>query len=762
MMNRWSTVVSFLAALGILAVVSLLVFFPYLLRDDLLLGPRSGLGTDIAYRHWPDLAYYARVLREESTIPLWDDAVAGGRPLAGDPGVLWLYPLDLIFLVVPPALAFNWLAVLHTWIGGVGNYLFLQRGLRLSRRAALLGGVAYMLSPKVVAHLAGGHVGLAYGAAWIPWALLGTHRATRGDWKGTLLAGLTLALQLPTHVQIPFHTAWLMVAYALWRLLASWPPVRWKRRLAAVAGIVPCFVALSAVFLFPLLGLLPYASRQGFSLQDAAWYSLPPALLLTLLSPTNFQFPEWVLYPGAVSLVLALVAFFGQARREAFFWGSVVLFALLYAIGPVTPLFPLLHCVPGFAQLRVPPRIWFVGGFALAVLAALGAEGAVEGITGRRMRCWRRNVRRLALIVYGGEAAAVVGFLILQISPWRLLATLVVSLVTIGLFAAYSQGRLRAQSLLVGLLILSLIELVPTARLYTVGVPVSEVLAETPALLFLRQQPGLWRVYSSHGELPYASAAAEGVEAAEGLLALQMGHYVELIKRASGCLVEGYGTGVPPCLTAEVDPTAYQQAQPRPALLGLLNVRYVLTSLTYDDPDLELVAEFGHERIYENRRWLPRAFVVFETRVLPDQAAVLSALPEVDPGQTALLAEPLPSLPVEPLPPVPAKVVHRSANSLEVQVQIQQPGLLLVSRTWMPGWRAWVDGQPTHVYRVDYALQGVLLPSGEHEVHFRYQPVEWRLGWSLSLGALAVLIVLSGRWVLIWCRRYRDGDTVSL
>ncbi|MFQ5616864.1 MAG: hypothetical protein ACE5GO_10465, partial [Anaerolineales bacterium] len=59
----------------------------------------------------------------------------------------------------------------------------------ISHLAALIGGVAYLLSPKLIAHLAGGHVGLVYGAAWIPWTLLGTHWAVEGKWKGTVLAG---------------------------------------------------------------------------------------------------------------------------------------------------------------------------------------------------------------------------------------------------------------------------------------------------------------------------------------------------------------------------------------------------------------------------------------------------------------------------------------------------------------------------------------------------------------------------------------------
>ncbi|MBN1956450.1 MAG: YfhO family protein [Anaerolineae bacterium] len=735
-----------------LLVIALLVFFPYLFRADRLMGPRSGLGTDISYRHWPDLTAYARVLREDGVIPLWDDAVAGGRPLAGDPGVLWLYPFDLLFLVLPPATAFSWLAMLHAVIGGVGNYLFLRRGVGLSRPAAFLGGAALMLSPKFFAHLAGGHVGVISGAAWIPWALLGVHLAVAGDWKGALLAGFALAIQLPTHIQIAFFTAWLAVVYALWRLLSpGWAGLcelfrRRSRRMLVVAGILPCFVAFSAAILFPLIGLLPYTSRQGFSLQDASVYSLPPVLLFTLLSPARLQFWEWVLYPGAAVLVLSFTAFLGPARRASIFWGAVALFSLLYALGPATPLFPLLHLLPGFAQLRVPPRIWFIGGHALTVLAALGVEAAVSGVAAQRLRRRQRMVRLLALLVYGGEAAAVVALVIFGDPPWQLFATLVVSIATLGLLFLYRRGKLRSELLQLGLSFLVLVELVPLARSYTRAIPVDELLAETPALAFLRQQPGRWRVYSTHGELPYALAAAAGIDAAEGLLALQVVHYVELVKLASGCQVEGYGTGVPPCLTTEVDPTAYRRAHPDPALLGLLNVRYVLTSLVHDDPDLELVADWGTERLYANRRFLPRAFVVFQTQVVPDQAAVLAALPQVDPAQIALLTEPLDISLEGSRPLVPAMVEEHSANDLTVYVDIPCPGLLVVSQTWMPGWRAWIDGQPARVHRVDYALQGVALPAGRHAVSFRYCPVEWQWGWRISLGGFAI----AGIWVLGW------------
>jgi hypothetical protein len=745
MMTQWFPLARRAIIVGIMVMIPLVVFFPYLCDDSVLLGPRSGLGTDITYRHWPDLTYLAHIMRTEHTIALWDDSVAGGRPLAGDPGILWLYPFTGVFLFMPPALAFNWSALLHVLIAGSGSYLFLRKGIGLSSLASLVGGIAYMLSPKFIAHLAGGHVGLAFGASWIPWALLGTHRAVHGDWRGMLLAGIALAFQMPTHIQIPFYTAWLMVAYAIWKLLTLRSSVRSWRRLLVLAGIIPSFVMLSAALLLPLVEILPYTSRTGLSLENAAWYSLPPWLIFALFSPSNFQFPEWVLYPGATTLVLAFVALFGDRRREVLFWFAVIFFSLAYAVGPATPVFPLLHHLPGFAQLRVPPRIWFLGGFSFAVLAALGAEVIASRETFFRMKHSRTWLRLLALIVLGAGVGTVVGLLLLHRSPYLVITTLAISLATIGLLVAFHRHMLSLSRLHCALLLLLVVELVPTARLYTQAVPVSSVLRRTDALDYLSDQSGLWRVYSSHGELPYASAAEEGIEAAEGLLALQIGHYVDLIKLASGCLVEGYGTGVPPCLTTEIDPLAYRRAMPQAALLGLLNVRYVLASQSYDQPSLKLVARFGEERLYRNDLELPRAFTVFNTEVLPSQESVLESLNYVDPGQTALLADPLPN-PVEAfLPAIPAEIVGRTANTMDVSIQIPLHGLLVVSRTWMPGWQASINGEPVPVYRVNYALQGVFLPPGEHEIHFQYQPWGWQLGWPLTAVAFLVAALLLGQ-----------------
>jgi uncharacterized membrane protein YfhO len=43
------------------------------------------------------------------------------------------------------------------------------------------------------------------------------------------------------------------------------------------------------------------------------------------------------------------------------------------------------------------------------------------------------------------------------------------------------------------------------------------------------------------------------------------------------------------------------------------------------------------------------------------------------------------------------------------------------------------------VERVDYLFRGVRLGNGEHVVEFRYEPLSWRIGWIVSVIALAGL-----------------------
>jgi uncharacterized membrane protein YfhO len=59
-----------------------------------------------------------------------------------------------------------------------------------------------------------------------------------------------------------------------------------------------------------------------------------------------------------------------------------------------------------------------------------------------------------------------------------------------------------------------------------------------------------------------------------------------------------------------------------------------------------------------------------------------------------------------------------------------------------PGWQARVDGVNVPLLRADYALRGVALSAGHHEVDFRYRPRALWAALAVSLASALALLVL--------------------
>jgi hypothetical protein len=157
----------------------------------------------------------------------------------------------------------------------------------------------------------------------------------------------------------------------------------------------------------------------------------------------------------------------------------------------------------------------------------------------------------------------------------------------------------------------------------------------------------------------------------------------------------------------------------------------------------------GDVKIYHNLDVLPRAFLVDEWLYRPTVDAAVAAMadPEFDPARQAVVVADGPerrlaSGEMAGQPVDQADVSFLDYEPERVSLVVSNPGpddrLLLLTDTHYPGWKSAIDGQPATIYQADGLFRGVVVPAGEHQVTFSFQPTSYRVGRWLSLAGLLV------------------------
>jgi len=266
-----------------------------------------------------------------------------------------LFPLRAIG--VGPIAAYNIALIAGIAFCGFGAYLL---GLRLtgSFAAGLAAGVFYAFVPFRFVHLT--HVQHAWGG-WLPlmlYALL--LYAEKPTWKrGAFFAALFVMNGLTNIHYLMFGafatavTAAIVIPRRAWREL-----------------VVPLIVGLLvlAPFLYPYLAVQKLYGMQR-TYEEVLRYSAFPSDWL--FHPSE---PERRLYPGALSLVVAVLAFV-VARREKAKLALAALWIVIGFAGSLGLHFVfhefLFGAVPGFRAIRAPARWAVIAYIGIAILIAL-------------------------------------------------------------------------------------------------------------------------------------------------------------------------------------------------------------------------------------------------------------------------------------------------------------------------------------------------------------------------------------------------------
>jgi hypothetical protein len=182
----------------------------------------------------------------------------------------------------------------------------------------------------------------------------------------------------------------------------------------------------------------------------------------------------------------------------------------------------------------------------------------------------------------------------------------------------------------------------------------------------------------------------------------------------------------------------------------LLNVQYVVTQRRLDFPGVSLVLEDPErdERVYRTSLGGAPAWIVHDVVVMPDRAEAIratSAVDIIDVGTTVVL-EQQPELPPEPaVGPEGVRVTEFGPRLVRAEVELSSPGVVVFSEIAYPGWRLYVDGEPAPSLRAFGVLRAAALPTGYHEIEWRFRPLSVYVGLGVSLATLACLAAWSIR-----------------
>jgi hypothetical protein len=489
----------------------------------------------------------------------------------------------------------------------------------------------------------------------------------------------------------------------------------------------------------PTLGFLAHSTRAGLDYGSVAW-GFPLAEISHLLYPGYFGgSPQYV---GILPMILAVAAFFVErARRDVIFWMIVGAVSFVLAFGGHTFLYNLAYLVaPGFAAVRNQERIIYLFGFAVSVLAGYGALTLVQPLS-RAMRIgfqrFGRVLNWVGLLFFALTALWYFGYLQgvqqgVGVNMFEgVLRHHALLLVVYGgamvLFALRRTGRARRPWLIGLTLCLVWLNLFTVNWRFNQADPVAGgAFPETGLVGFLREQPGTFRI-SSAGLLPGGSSAA-------------IVYKLEDITANTPLRLDRFQR-------FEDQVGSWRRWQ-------LLNVRYVLDSRELDGLGLERVYEEGGVKVYRLGDPLPRAWVVYDSVALGDDAAIESLnRDDFDPRTTAVLD-------AESEVRAPsgggtrgeaAKIVEASPGRLVLEVAPQDAGLLVVSQPFYSGWQARVEGVEVPVGRVDYLLQGVPVGPGLQRVELTF-----RASTLPAVVSLAVLVLCAAALAFFW----RQGDSV--
>ena len=724
-------------------------------------------------------------------LPLWNRHMAMGFPLLAAFQSGAFYPPHLLLFVLQFFSAIRVIFILHFIIAAIGSYL-LCRSWKYPAYLSIVGALLFVLGGTVVS--LSNLLNHFQTAVWLPWVVFLWERLLRSiSWKNFLTFTVILALQLLAGSPELFVLSMALVFLDGLRVKQSVAAISYGKVVALLVGANLLLFALLMAQLLPTAELFLQSRRQQpIPSQEALYWSLKPMSLLNLFfldkeidltrsAGIEFFFtrePAFFIsyYLGAISFLGISLWLYFSSWREKLILLSLIATSLIVALGSHTSIYPFLfRHVPVLGAFRFPEKVFFFtyvlflymalkglgdllvrneanGKGPLVVLAAaclvwialyvffsfnLNPLARFIAAQTKTPLSFSDNGKIVAEVLSNLDRQVVltVGFLLLlvlaktkAIRP-SLFSVLLVSAVFIDLAWAH-RGFLfplhpnfayeRQRVLQTRETDLNRLFYFPSSRdLHPSSITVlgRPTLKESVALSFANLLPNAGLLY--------------GVDYFQEIDALGRQPYTDFLFFAN-----------------QLDFTDQMK------LLRAFNVKHLLTFRPLAEKDAILIGHFPDNLswLYKIEGTVPRAYMVDKARVENDATQILRLLSTVafDPMREVVLDSEIPMPPAGQFAAT-VKIVRYENERVTIATSSDSRGILVVTDSYYPGWKAFVDGKEEAIRRANLFFRAIPLPAGNHVVEFRYQPRSFTVGLAVStatllaLAAVTIFLVLRAR-----------------
>ncbi|HAV42603.1 TPA: hypothetical protein DCX15_01100 [bacterium] len=756
--------------------------------------PKNPLISDCITQFYPTKEYSSQIIKEKG-ISLWNPLLFCGTPCLTLP---FIPPLNMLLFLFPPHLVYKLTIILQIFLCGLFMYLFLSVALKINPFGSLIGAIVFMLNGVFAVWLE--FETTVGGGLWFPIIFLLIDRLiVKQNLVYFILTTLSIGIRFfSSHLQFAILLLLSSFIYASFKILLTYKAKRdLKGLLRSFATVICAFIlgiSLASIYILPTfkeaeasfrptvefreLNPLPVANLVTFVIPDFYGTPAPPhsyetvrswfygAGLIKMKIPKvgGRNYNEYCGYIGVLPLILALLAGLLRKDKDTRFFFCFWIVSLLLALGTFLYL-PLYWFVPGFNKIGISRSI-FLFCFSGSILAGMGAEhltaGSREQGTGSRKE-WiiRIVVWILAIATLGWlmflllpkfNLHSTIFNLQLQLLAWHFslrnpsmnIPILLVfsSIIILSLLLKAQGSRLKTQSLKGAILLVISFDLLYFGMKYNPMTPKEWLFPETPSLSFLTakldEEPP-FRIAAFGCILPPNTNIIYKLQSVEGYESFHSARYHDFMKEL-------------------VSPDVYHNwinifSQANRKFLQVLNVKYILAENELEGEDLKPVYD-GEIKIYEDLKAFPRAWIVPEGKVLKTKEEIFDELKSLDfdPKKAVILEE-------EPQgfkgskAQGEATIIEYQPEKVIIQAELNQDGFLVLSDSWYPGWKVFVNGKKGKILRANYIMRAVQLSNGRHLVEFIYDPPSFKVGLFISLTIFILILILLVVSLKRWSKR---------